>query len=118
MARRAIPWYRKSHKAWFVVSDGGKDNLGPDRAEAFRRFHELQARPKSSRPIVSADDFVQSISVFFIERRTKHRAIKTAKWYRERIQSFLDHAGEIRINELKPFDLDQWCDAQTRVRFT
>lgn len=111
MARRAIPWYRKSRKAWFVVSDGKQINLGPDKAEAFRLFHELQAKPKSQRPVVSSNDFVEAFAVLFIEWCGKHRAIETAKWYRERIQSFLDHVGDLRVNDLKPFHLDQWCDA-------
>jgi integrase len=111
MARRATPWYRKSRKSWFVVCDGKQINLGPDKAEAFRRFHAMQARPKTVRPVISTDDFVETIAVLFVQWCSKHRAIKTAKWYQERIQSFLDHAGELRISELKPFHLDQWCDA-------
>ncbi|MBS0206937.1 MAG: tyrosine-type recombinase/integrase [Planctomycetes bacterium] len=114
MARRAFPWYRKSRKAWFVVSGGKQINLGTDKAEAFRLFHELQARPKSARPVVTGDDFVETIAVLFVEWCSKHRAIETAKWYRERIQSFLSHVGDLRINELKPFHLDQWCDAHPR----
>ncbi|MDB5342463.1 MAG: hypothetical protein JWP89_840 [Schlesneria sp.] len=32
MARRAFPWYRKSRKAWFVVSSGKQINLGSNKA--------------------------------------------------------------------------------------
>ncbi len=110
MARRACPWYRKSRKAWFVVSNGQQINLGPDKAEAFRLFHEMQARPKSARPVTSGNDFVETFAVLFVEWCGKNRAIETAKWYRERIQSFLDHVGDLRVNDLKPFHLDQWCD--------
>ena len=111
MARRAVPWYRKSRKSWFVVLDGKQVNLGPDKTEAFRLFHEMQARPKSARPVVSSDDFVETIAVLFVEWCSKHRAIETAKWYKDHIQSFLDHVGDLRVKDLKPFHLDQWCDA-------
>ncbi len=114
MARHAHPWYRKSRKAWFVVTDGKQVNLGPEKAEAFRLFHELQAKPKTARPVVSADDFIETIAVLFVDWCSKHRAIETAKWYRERIQSFLDHVGDLRVCDLKPFHLDQWCDSHAR----
>lgn len=114
MARRAVPWYRKSRKAWFVVFDGKQINLGPNKAEAFRQFHEMQARPKSVVPVVSKDDFVETIAVLFVEWCGKHRAIETAKWYKDHIQSFLDHVGDLRISELKPFHLDQWCDSHPK----
>lgn len=111
MARRAVPWYRKSRKLWFVVLDGKQVNLGPDKAEAFRKFHEMKSRPKTVLPVVTNDDFVETVAVLFIEWCRKHRALETAKWYRDHIQSFLDHVGDLRINELKPFHLDRWCDA-------
>lgn len=110
MARRARPWYRKSRKAWFVVLDGKQVNLGEDKEEAFRLFHEQMSRPKQAPPVITADDFIETFAVRFIEWCAKNRSAETAKWYREHLQSFLDHAGDLRVSELKPFHLDEWCD--------
>ena len=41
MARRPKPWFRKARKAWFVTINGELQNLGPNKAEAFDRFYQL-----------------------------------------------------------------------------
>ena len=43
MARTPEPWFRDDRQAYFVTVNGTRHNLGPDKKEAFRRFHELMA---------------------------------------------------------------------------
>ena len=43
MSRRAQkPWKWKGRRNYYVIFDGKRHNLGPDREEAYRRFRELQ----------------------------------------------------------------------------
>ena len=42
------PFYRKPRRRWYVEIDGKQINLGPDRGEAFRTYHELMASPSRS----------------------------------------------------------------------
>jgi hypothetical protein len=44
MARNPKPWFREERNAWFVTIQGHRHNLGPDKAAADRRFHELMAQ--------------------------------------------------------------------------
>ena len=74
MARSPKPWYRRERKAWFVTIDGKRRNLGPDRKAAFKRFHELMARP--ARRVVSTQS-VAGIFDTFLEWTLKHRASRT-----------------------------------------
>ena len=53
MARRPKPWYRKARRSWFVTISGVQHNLGPDKAEAYDRFHQLMRQPQTQK--VSAE---------------------------------------------------------------
>jgi len=94
MARHPRPWYRKSRKTWFVVIDGKQVNLGPEKEAAFRLFHQLKGRPRPVREAVEGE-FLETLAVRFVEWATQHRSPQTARWYKERIESFLQHAGDI-----------------------
>src|SRR5438046_10054391 len=41
--RSPKPWYRADRGAWFVVFNGKRVKIGPDRDEAFRMFHRLMS---------------------------------------------------------------------------
>lgn len=45
MARTPKTWFREGRRAHFVTIDGARHNLGSDKKEADRWFHELMARP-------------------------------------------------------------------------
>src|SRR5438045_2576293 len=51
MPRFPKPFFKKSHQAWYVQLDGRQVRLGPDEAEAHRRYHALVAEgPKHDPP--------------------------------------------------------------------
>ncbi len=111
------PWFRPGRNVWYVTINGVQHNLGPDQEAAFERYHRLMAesssKAASSHPASEAesvDDFVETLAVKFVTWCQKHRSPATAVWYKERIASFLKHAGDIRITHLKPFHLEDWCD--------
>jgi integrase len=108
------PFFRKSRGLWYVQVASRQVNLGPDRDEAFRRYHELMARPTQAGPEPAAEDrHVETYAVRFLLWCKERRSAETVTWYGERIRSFLAHAGDVTVDELKPYMLHEWCDAHT-----
>ncbi len=108
MARPPKPWYRKSRNVWCVQINGKQHNLGPDRAPAFQRFHELMAKPKRRHV---APESVAAVIDAFLEWTKNHRAPKTYEWYLQRCQWFMESAPNLTVAQLKPFHVQQWVDA-------
>ena len=55
------PFFKKGRGVWYVEIDRQQINLGPDRDEAFRRYHEIMAKPKpaekqNSTPAIEGPD--------------------------------------------------------------
>ncbi len=51
MPRFPKPFFKKSHRCWYVELDGKQVRLGPDEAAAHKRYHELMAEgPKAALP--------------------------------------------------------------------
>ena len=44
MPRIPKPWFRKDRQAYFVTINGVRHNLGPDKKQAERLYHELMAK--------------------------------------------------------------------------
>lgn len=116
------PWFRPARNVWYVTIDGVQHNLGSDEDAAFERYHRLMAERHSPGEVGRSgtdvggqvDDFVETLAVKFVAWCQKHRSPATAVWYKERIESFLEHAGDIRVANLKPFHLEDWCDAHPK----
>ena len=116
------PWFRPSRNVWYVTIDGVQHNLGSDEKRAFEQYHRLMAEPRSESvrgkipagAVEEADDFFETLAVKFVAWCQKHRAPSTAIRYKELIMSFLDHAGDICISRLKPYNLEEWCAAHPK----
>jgi integrase len=105
------PWFRPSRKTWYVEIDGKQHNLGADRDAAFRKYHELMTAPPSSPPPLPSSS-VAAIFDRFLDWVEKHQAADTYRWYKDRLQSFLDHAPKgLLVGHLKPFHVQEWVDA-------
>ena len=106
------PFYRKPRRRWYVEIDGKQINLGPDRGEAFRTYHELMASPE---PVnYRATDPGQPVALLcdrFLEWVQTHRAEPTYEGYRYRLQRFIDLHPELTVDELRPFHAQEWADA-------
>jgi integrase len=110
MPRFPKPFFKKSHQACYVQLDGRQVRLGPDEAEAHRRYHALMAEgPKHDPP--SRAESPQLVDIFdhFLTFCRDQRAPDTYEWYRWRLQMFVDEiAGRITVAQLKPYHLDDW----------
>ena len=56
------PFFRKSRSRWYVQINGRQINLGPDKEEAFRRYHQLMAEAASENPAPVRADTAHSES--------------------------------------------------------
>lgn len=102
------PFFRKPRGLWYVQLDGRQINLGPDRDEAFRRYHRLMGEPRDQQP---RSDSLAVIIDAFLEWTQKHRAADTFEWYRYRLQRFIERYPAIRAMELRPYHVETWADS-------
>jgi hypothetical protein len=87
-------------------------NVGPDRDEAFRRYHDLMARGRDE-PESATGDSVVSVLDAFLDWCQKHRAPRTDDRYRDDLQSFARSIlRNLSVDRLKPIHVQQWVDAQ------
>jgi integrase len=110
------PWFRSDRNAWFVCFQGKQINLGADKFEAERHFHELLAgrQPRVQSP---SSPYVYAIIDLFLEWTQAHRVPETYAWYTKHLQAFLDSlpdASTLTLEQFKPFHVQQWTDKQKK----
>lgn len=107
------PFFRSSRAAWFVQVGSKQIRLGPDREEAFRLYHELMARPVEAAPAAPVRvELVAAVLDAFLDFVQRHRSPDTYRWYKDRLQRFLDFVpATLTTAQLKPFHVQQWIDA-------
>jgi integrase len=105
------PFYRTAREAWFVQVDGKQINLGPDRDEAMRRYHEaMRAKRPTPRPVASHD--VLAVLDAFLAWCEANRAGRTYDWYRNYLESFAATLPPgLTADALKPLHVQAWLDA-------
>ena len=104
MARRPKPWYRKDRKAWFVTIDGVRHNLGPDKSQAQRKFHELMLKPET---IVRGS--VAEVLERFMDWTEKNRP-RSYEWYKKRLERFYPIIRDMPLSALRPFHIQEELD--------
>lgn len=109
MPRPSKPWYWEARQEWYVKINKVRHRLGPDKAEAERRFHELMAKPE---PKVQSDSVAYMIDLF-LEWTQKRKAPLTYVWYQKHLQSFLDSLKPkmLCVAQLKPHHVHAWADS-------
>lgn len=104
------PFFKKSHAAWYVHHHGKMVRLGPDKDEAFRRYHELKAADAPA----AVTDSVASLCNSFLAWCEQNRSPRTYEWYADFISSFVRSVGtSLQIGRLKPLHVTQWLDSNT-----
>ncbi len=107
MAHFPKPFFKKARSLWYVEINRKQINLGPDRDEAFRQYHQLMLNPREQS--VSADSLAGVVDAY-LEWVQKHRAADTYEWYRYRLQRLVTKYPEMRGNTLRPYHIEQWVD--------
>lgn len=107
------PFFKKSRGLWYVEINRKQINLGPDRDEAQRRYHQLMVQPRQ-KPVASTS--VVAIVDSFLEWVEKHRSPETYEWYRYRLQKFCERYPDLRTSDLRPFHVQEWVDSCEQSR--
>ena len=102
------PYFRKGRGVWYVEINRKQHNLGPDKDEAFRLYHELMRQPHEQK--VSPESLAGIIDAF-LDWVSKHRAKDTYEWYLYRLQRFIDTYPDMRAMDLRPFHVETWADS-------
>lgn len=124
MARSPKPWYREDRQSWFVTIKGVRHNLGPDKHEAERLFHQLMAAPEAPQatgaqnpgaPPGPVDLGVAELLDKYLDWCQRHRASRTYEWYLAILQSFARSLPDASMpaGDLRPFHVVEWSDSQT-----
>lgn len=101
------PFFKKARGVWYVEIKRKQINLGANRDEAFRRYHQMMARPQEE-PISS--DSLAAVVDAFLEWVSRNRAADTYEWYRYRLERFVQRYPEIRTLDVRPFHVETWAD--------
>jgi len=110
MARTPKPWYWRERRSWFVTIRGERQNLGPDKKEAYQAFHVLMGKPPEE-PRVRGDAVVAFIDRFLESLQKSGAAEDTYVWYQSRLQCFARRYPALRVGTLKPFHVQEWIDS-------
>ncbi|MCA9026818.1 MAG: tyrosine-type recombinase/integrase [Planctomycetaceae bacterium] len=106
MARIPRPWFRKQTRCWYVTIDGVQHNLGKNKKQAEQFFHKLMLeRPKTIRR-----DSIYAIIEAFLDWTQRNRAPDTYEWYRQRLQAFADHVGDLSCDEVRVHHVQSFLD--------
>lgn len=116
MPRPAKIWLRKQTGDWYATIRGRKLRLSKDRKEAERLFHRLKAEEEPPARAVAAPTF-RKLADLYIEEGRREKSEKTFKLRLHFLQSFCDHVGRRRADELKVHMASEWlnrCDTWGR----
>ncbi len=115
MARPRKPYFRASDGWWvsrfrgeYVKLAKGEEN----EAAALKRFHELMALEAIGTPAASADVTVAALFEAFLDWSSRNNEKTTYEWYKLFLQSFVDRYATERVQDLKPYHVTRWLDAE------
>lgn len=118
------PFFRPQKNRWYVNIGGKHINLGPDKTEAWAKYHELmaeRARKPATPPACEPGTFVVTVLDKYLEWLKMRvdagsKAQRTYDWYQDYLQSFLLHATpeyavqSLTVAQLLPIHVYEWTD--------
>jgi len=104
MAHFPKPFFKKSRRVWYVEINRQQHNLGPDKDEAFRKYHQLMAQP-GTRSVSSGT--VPPLVDSFLDWVKRENAPDTFEWYRYRLERFCQRYPDLKLRDLKPYHVQQ-----------
>lgn len=105
MARRSEgPWFREARGQWYVQHKGRQVPLGPDKEEAFRKWHTLMAL--SGVDTAGDGNPFQIIADQFLDWIKRIKKAKTFHTYRHHLEAFCKVHGTVAVKDLKPHHVD------------
>ncbi len=101
------PFFKKARGVWYVEINRKQVNLGPDKDDAFRQYHQLMVQPRAQ---TASPESLAAIIDAFLEWNQNNRAPDTYEWYRQRLQRFVTKYPDMRVSALRPYHVEQWVD--------
>ncbi|MCA8998763.1 MAG: site-specific integrase [Planctomycetaceae bacterium] len=109
MPRQPKPFFRKQTQSWYFSTGGKQYNLGKNREEAFRKFHELMADQEK---LPSEGFTLYELSQVYLDWVQAHRKEATYKIHLHFLKSFFAHVGRtLKPSQLKPSQVSEWAAA-------
>lgn len=109
--RRAQPYFKKSHQAWYVNLHGKPRRLGISEEQAWNEFHKLMADLEP----VSSHMPAATLLDKFLAWTKENREATTFIWYHTHLKSFIDFVGRrISINDVVPNHVTTWLGERYR----
>ncbi len=107
MAHFPKPWFRSANDKWYVQLNGKQHDLGEEREEAFRQYHELMRHPLGTVQVTSQTAI--GIIELFLDWCLGNRAAGTYLWYQKRAQSFAKTIpAKLLAEDLRPYHIEAW----------
>ncbi len=103
------PWYWILRKQWVVNIRGKRHYLGPEKEAAEQEYHRLMSVPE---PTPVRWESVVVLFDKFLEWCQKHRSASTYEWYSQRLNEFAPRVAILRVDQLKPFHVQDWIDTK------
>jgi hypothetical protein len=111
--RRPKPYYKKSHRAWYVNLNGRPKRLASEEEgekAAWDKYDTLMAGRQPAGSNLRVGEVVQ----WYLDHHTNHSAPRTREFYTHALTSFLDFVGpNLRVSDLRVHHVTAWVDAQT-----
>jgi integrase len=105
--RRAQPYFKKSHDAWYVNFHGKPHRLAADEEAAWTEYHRLMAGDEP----VTPNTTVAAVLEQFLAWTKSNRAPRTLEWYTDHLASFAKHLGaRLKLRDLKPYHATRWIE--------
>jgi integrase/recombinase XerC len=118
MPRKPKPWYKASHKAWYVKIEGKPRRLGATEKEANREFHKLMASRPDDGPSPGMITVIELLDYWLSDRAKSVRPI-TLDFYARVCQRFADWVGKGRkAVDLRVKDVSAYLDSKEWSRGT
>lgn len=106
--RQAQPYFKKSHRAWYVNLGGKTHRLGEDKEKAWKEYHRLMAADEAQAPLTS-NATVAALLEQFLTWTQANREPRTYEWYQKHLASFAKEIGvKLKVRDLKPNHVDRW----------
>lgn len=103
--RTPKPYFKKSHKAWYVNLHGKNVRLGEDEETAWQEYHILMARGKEIKPPTP----VQAVFGLFLEWVKDEKSAGTYRFYKAFLDSFGKFIGpKLNLGDLRPYHVNNW----------
>ncbi|HMP06138.1 MAG TPA: hypothetical protein PJ982_07310, partial [Lacipirellulaceae bacterium] len=110
--RTPKPFYKKTHKAWYLERGGRQIRLAATEPEAWTEYHRIMA---SDLPVTSKTTVTQLVDQFLAWLRA-NRKPGTHEWYKNHCESFTRHVkARLLVADVRPYHVDKWLQTRSHT---